>query len=112
MSSSVDYTPRFLRRARKLGRKRRTLQEQIKQLAADLQAGDRPGDRLQGVGAAVYKTRLASPDTKEGKRGSFRVAYLVHQDGILMLAICKKPKCSDVEPEAIRRILKAQGFAT
>ena len=106
MNSNVDYTPRFITRLNKLARRRRTLRNQVKKLAVDLQAGRRPGDRLQGVGALVYKVRLSNPGTREGKRGGFRVAYLVRKDKVILLAICKKPKCADVEPASIRRILK------
>lgn len=110
MSLTVDFTPRFTKTANKLARRRRTLQAQITKLKQDLQNGRRPGDRLQGVGAVVYKARLSNPGTKEGQRGGFRVAYLVRKDHITLLAICKKPKCADLEPVQIRRLLKQLGL--
>ncbi len=61
---------------------------------------------MVGAGAEVYKIRLANPSGQRGKSGGFRVAYHVGRDQVTLLAICLKPKCDEVRPQEIRRILR------
>jgi mRNA-degrading endonuclease RelE of RelBE toxin-antitoxin system len=70
--SKVDYDDVFLREARRLQRKFRRIGVDIQGLVEQLENGDRPGERLQGVEPyIVYKVRLPSTDMGRGKRGAF-----------------------------------------
>ena len=70
MSWNVELTPRFVRRLNKLARRRNTLRKQVKRMAKQLESGPRTtAERLQSVGAVVYKGRLSNPGTREGARG-------------------------------------------
>lgn len=106
MNLKVVYPNSFTRKANRLARKHASLPSELRVLKHVLSDGNRPGDRLKGVGAEVYKTRLANPSASRGKSGGFRVAYHVGQGQITMLAICLKPKCDDVRPQQIRHILR------
>ena len=106
MSLKVVFPNRFTRKANRLARKHTSLAGDLRALKAQLSRGEKPGDRLQGAGAEVYKIRLANPSGQRGKSGGFRVAYHVGTEQITLLAVCLKPKCDDVRPQQIRRILR------
>ena len=106
MSLKVVFPNRFTRKANRLARKHPSLVAGLRALQEQLLQGESPGDRLQGVGAEVYKTRLANPSGGKGKSGGFRVAYHIGQEQITFLAVCLKPKCGDVRPQQIRYILR------
>lgn len=105
MNLKVVFPNSFTRKANRLARKPPSLPSDLRVLKEQLTQGNKPGDRLKGVGAEVYKTRLANPSARRGKSGDFRVAYHVGQDQITLLAVCLKPKCDEVRPQQIRRIL-------
>ena len=106
MSLKVVFPNSFTRKANRLARKHPTLVAELRALQVQLSQGKRPGDRLQGVGAVVFKARLANPSARRGKSGGFRIAYHIGQDQITLLAVCFKPKCDEVRPPQIRRILR------
>lgn len=106
MSLKVVFPNSFTRKANRLARKHPTLVAELRAFHVRLAQGERPGDRLRGVGAVVFKARLANPSARRGKSGGFRVAYHIGQDEITLLAVCLKPKCHEVQPRQIRRILR------
>lgn len=106
MNLRVVFPNSFIRKANRLARKHPSLPSELRALQEQLTQGKKPGDRLQGVGAAVYKARLANPSARRGKSGGFRVAYHVGQNQITLVAVCLKPKCDEVQPRQIRRILR------
>lgn len=106
MSLKVVYPNRFTRQANRLARKRSSLVVELRVLHERLSKGEKPGARLVGAAAEVYKIRLANPSGQRGKSGGFRVAYHVGRDQVTLLAICLKPKCDEVKPPEIRRILR------
>ena len=106
MSLKVVFPNRFTRKANRLARKHPSLTVEMRALHKQLSQGEKPGDRLKGVGAEVYKIRLANPSGQRGKSGGFRVAYHVGTEQITLLAVCMKPKCDEVRPQQIRHILR------
>ena len=54
----VESTGRFDNESRRLIHKFRSLRNELDQLKSRLQRGDRPGDRLAGIGYEAYKVRL------------------------------------------------------
>ncbi len=106
MSSKVIFPNRFIRKANKLARKHPSLKQELRKLHSQLSRGEYPGDLLQRVGAAVYKVRLGNYAGQSGKRGGFRVAYHIGSEYITLLAVCRKPKCDEVDPAQITRVLK------
>ena len=106
MSLPVVFPNSFTRKANRLARKQPSIVRELRALHERLSHGEWPGDRLQGAGAVVYKVRLANPSGGRGKSGGFRVAYHVGRDQVTLLAVCVKPKCDDVRPAQIRRVLR------
>ncbi len=66
MSLKVIFPNRFTKRVNRIARKHPSIIEEIRQLKEQLSLGDYPGDRLQGVGARVYKVRLVKAARAEG----------------------------------------------
>jgi mRNA-degrading endonuclease RelE of RelBE toxin-antitoxin system len=106
MSLNVIFPNRFTRRANRIARKHPSLTKEIRKLTEQLAQGNKPGTRMQNVGARVFKVRLPNPSGQSGKSGGFRVAYYVGTDEIMLLAVCVKPKCDEVESAQIRTILR------
>lgn len=69
--------PFFSKQIKKLAKKYPGIIKDFSKLNKDLKQGIFKGDRLQGYPGEVYKVRVGSIDQQKGKRGGFRVAYLV-----------------------------------
>ena len=106
MSLQVIFPNRFTRKANKIARKHPSLIIELRKLTELLAHGTYPGVRLKYVGANVRKVRLGNYSDMSGKSGGFRIAYHVGSESVTLLAVCIKPKCDDVEPSQIRRILR------
>ena len=76
MRTSVEALPRFKNRLKRLERKYRTAVGQVQKLIEQLERGERPGDRIPGVGSVVYKERLRNPAVPGGKPKGYRVHLL------------------------------------
>ncbi|MBF0234542.1 MAG: type II toxin-antitoxin system RelE/ParE family toxin [Desulfamplus sp.] len=72
-----------------------------------LKDGDFDGDKISGVGHAVYKVRVASIDQKKGKSGGFRIIYyVVTSDNIIyLLVIYAKAKQENISAKKIKALL-------
>lgn len=74
-----------------------------------LEAGETPGDPVQGIGQTIYKVRAKNTDAQSGKCGGYRLIYYVQTaDDILLVAIYSKTEQSDIEAEDMRRILEQE----
>lgn len=64
------------------------------------------GDRIAGIGHAVYKARLGDATAGRGKSGGFRIIYYVDSPTkIILLSIYSKSGQTDIDNAEIRRIL-------
>lgn len=82
--------------------------DEVATLIDVLSSGERPGDRLQGVKALVYKVRLRNPAAQRGKSGGFRVIYYVQlADRVVLLTIYSKTDQDDIAPEKIRQLVES-----
>lgn len=111
MRLKVVFPNSFIRRANRLARKNPSLVTELRILNKQLAQGLFPGNRLKNVGAHVRKVRLGNYAGGRGKSGGFRVAYHVGSESITLLAVCIKPRCGEVQPTAIRRILRELDLA-
>lgn len=68
MSLRVVFPNSFTRKANRLARKHPSLTVELRALHVELSRGQKPGDRLQGAGAEVYKVRLANRSVQSGER--------------------------------------------
>ena len=103
---NIDYTDEFKQHIRRLGRRYRSIREDLQGLLDQLERGEMPGDRLQGVGYTVYKVRIKNSDAQRGKSGGYRVIYYVRtEEHITLLAMYSKSDQADISAQTLRRIL-------
>lgn len=106
MATTVEPFEQFTKALKRLAKKYPAVLDVVEQLIDDLEANERPGDKIPGVGYDVYKVRLANPSAKKGKSGGFRVIYYVHIiDQVYLIAIYSKSDQSDLPADTIRRLL-------
>jgi mRNA-degrading endonuclease RelE of RelBE toxin-antitoxin system len=105
----VSYSDTFKRQVRRLSRKYRRLRSDVQPLIDQLEAGEAPGDQIQGVGHAVYKVRVKNDDANRGKSGGYRVIYYLHtQDSVLLVTIYSKTEQSDIEDAEVVEIIRQE----
>lgn len=74
MSAKIVVTPDFIRSAKKLIKKYRSLKGELSELNKSLQENPFQGDR---IGESVYKIRLAIRSKGRGKSGGARVITFI-----------------------------------
>jgi mRNA-degrading endonuclease RelE of RelBE toxin-antitoxin system len=80
----------------------------VNDLVQVLQADQRPGDQLQGVGYEAYKVRLKNPAARKGKSGGFRVIYYVRvAEHVILLTIYTKTEQEDISADDVRTMIEA-----
>ncbi|MCC6803460.1 MAG: type II toxin-antitoxin system RelE/ParE family toxin [Anaerolineae bacterium] len=111
MPIEVVYADEFLRAARRLQKRYPHVMDDAETLADRLAAGERPGDRLQGLAYKAYKVRIKNRDAQRGKSGGYRVVYyleIVEQDGgprVVLVTIYSKSDQRDIPTETLRRLI-------
>ena len=107
MTTLVESTSRFDRESRRLIRKFRSLRNELDLLKSQLKSGDRPGNRLTGIGYEAYKVRLPNRSARRGKSGGFRVIYQERSGRlVLLLLVYSKTERSDIPDDVIVRVIE------
>ncbi len=107
MTTLVESTRQFDKESRRLIRKFRSLRDELDLLRSQLQRGERPGNRLAGIGYKAYKVRLANRSAQRGKSGGFRVIYQDRSGQmVLLLLIFSKTEHSDLPDDVIMRVIE------
>lgn len=107
MTTQVESTSRFENTSRRLIRKFRSLRNELNTLKLQLQRGDRPGDRLAGIGYVAYKVRLPNRSARRGKSGGFRVIYQEKSGRlVLLLLIYSKTERADIPDHVIVGVIE------
>ena len=57
-SVKVEASPRFKRNIKNLGKKYRSIRQDIEPVIKQLQKGELPGDKIFGIGYPVFKLRV------------------------------------------------------
>ena len=66
---------------------------------------------MRRMGGNVYRVRLPNRSAGRGKSAGFRVAYYVETEtSVMLLAICDRKDCADLEESRLRRIIRAAGL--
>ena len=108
MPTRVDTTYEFEKEIEGLGRKYPAVFAAVDELITQTESDIRPGSRVAGVGAAVYKARLPNRSARRGRRGGFRVIYYVQfSDMVFLLTIYSKTEKESISNAEIRRILNS-----
>ncbi len=104
----IKYTREFKRRLKTLGKKYRKIKHDIQPVLSKLQQGDLAGDKIQGIGTAVFKLRVKNSDIPTGKRGGYRIIYwLKNSDEIILISIYAKTMQIDISDREIIDIIQA-----
>jgi len=102
----VIVSPTFNRNLRTLAKKYRSIRNDIQPIIEQLTQGELPGDRIAGVGYAVFKLRVRNSDTQKGKSGGYRLIYYVQTAmGIILLTVYTKSEQVDIVAEDIQNII-------
>ena len=103
---NVLYAETFLRAAARLQKRYRHVEDDAETLADQLEAGELPGDRIQGLPHRVYKVRVKNRDVQRGKSGGYRVIYYLETDEqIVMITIYSKSDQSDIPIKTVRQLV-------
>lgn len=109
MTNQVVPTEIFETKFKRLKKKFRTLNEEMKELTSVLEQVPTTGESL---GSGLYKIQLASKSKGKGKRGGFRIiTYLLskREDGtdVYLLTIYDKSEESNIKKETLLTLAKA-----
>lgn len=109
MPTRVDTTHEFDKEIERLGRKYPAVCDAVDELITQTEGNIRPGSRVPGVGATIYKARLPNRSARRGRRGrrgGFRVIYYVKfPDLVYLLTIYSKTEKDSISTAEIRRIV-------
>ncbi|MEW6755880.1 MAG: type II toxin-antitoxin system RelE/ParE family toxin [Candidatus Latescibacterota bacterium] len=102
----LEYTPEFKRSVRVLSRRYRHIRSDLEPIIDRLVAGERIGDRISGMGFAVWKVRVRNSDVAKGKSSGYRLVYFVSPaSSVVLVALYSKLDQGDVTAQQVRRIL-------
>ncbi|PSB02654.1 type II toxin-antitoxin system RelE/ParE family toxin [Merismopedia glauca] len=102
----VEAAPTFSRNLRALAKKYRSIQNDIQPIIEQLEQGELPGDRISGIGYAVFKLRVRNSDNQKGKSGGYRlIYYLKTAVAIILLTIYAKSEQVDLAADDIQSII-------
>lgn len=105
MSYNIIATPEFLKEAKKLGKKYRSLKEDLAVLIEELQQNPTLGTSL---GDNCYKVRLAIKAKGKGKSGGARVIthLFIENETIYLLSLYDKSEQDSISDKEIKALLK------
>ena len=105
---AVFFTDEFQKQIKQLGKRFRSIIDDVEPAIAQLTAGETPGDRLEGIRQPVFKVRLPNRDARRGKSGGYRLLYyLSTPEQIVLLTIYSKTDVSDIATAEILKYLMA-----
>lgn len=103
----VRFSSAFKKQLRRLARKYRRVRADLDPLITQLEAGETPGEQVQGIGCTVYKARVRNTDTQRGTSGGYRVIYyLATAADVLIVAIYSKTEQDDIDNDVIVRVIR------
>ncbi len=102
----VEASPTFKRNIKTLGKKYRSIRQDVEPIIKQLQKGELPGDKITGIGDSVFKLRVKNSDVTKGKSGGYRLIYYCQTaTGIVLLTIYTKSEQVNIATEDIKRII-------
>ncbi|EHO08334.1 type II toxin-antitoxin system RelE/ParE family toxin [Myroides odoratimimus] len=105
MSYNIIATPKFLKEAKKLGKKYHSLKEDLSLLIEELQQNPMLGTAIANN---CYKVRIAIKSKGKGKSGGARVIthLVIENDNIYLLSIYDKSEYDSISDSEIKELLK------
>jgi mRNA-degrading endonuclease RelE of RelBE toxin-antitoxin system len=102
----VEVSSTFNRKLRALAKKYRNIRNDIKPVIEQLQKGENPGDKISGIGYAVFKLRIKNSDIQKGKSGGYRLIYYCQVETvIILLTIYAKSEQVDITAEEVQDVI-------
>ena len=106
---AVSYSDAFKRQLKRLSRRNRHIRADVQPIIHQLEAGENPGDQIQGLDYRIYKVRARNTEAKRGKRGGYRIIYCLRKNGdVLLVTIYSKTEQSDVNADALVKIIREE----
>ena len=107
MNYQIETTRSFDRAAKRLAKKYRQLKHDLQGLVEVLAENPWVGVAIPGFSHTVWKVRLASTDMQVGKRGGYRVIYIINQRDQMcyLLFIYAKSARTDITSAEIEELL-------
>jgi mRNA-degrading endonuclease RelE of RelBE toxin-antitoxin system len=103
----INLTPQFRNDLKDLAKRYRSIRKDLQTLVQELQLGNTPGERIQGLNYQVFKVRLKNSDIQKGKSAGYRVIYYLQtQTGIVLITIYSKSNLSDVNNQTIKQAIR------
>jgi mRNA-degrading endonuclease RelE of RelBE toxin-antitoxin system len=91
---------------KKLNKRYRSIDRDIKPLIEQLEAGATPGDRIVDNEYPVYKVRVPNSDTRKGKSSGYRVIYYtITPEAILLITIYSKSDKNNISNKEAEDII-------
>ncbi|EHO11858.1 type II toxin-antitoxin system RelE/ParE family toxin [Myroides odoratimimus] len=105
MSYNIIATPKFLKEAKKLGKKYHSLKEDLSLLIEELQQNPMLGTAIANN---CYKVRIAIKSKGKGKSGGARVIthLVIENDNIYLLSIYDKSEYDSISDSEIKELLR------
>ncbi|PSB56367.1 type II toxin-antitoxin system RelE/ParE family toxin [Chamaesiphon polymorphus] len=96
----------YKKELRKLNKRYRSIERDIKPLIEQLEAGETPGDRIVGNEYPVYKVRVPNSDTRKGKSSGYRVIYyMITLEAVLLTTIYAKSDRGNISNKEVEDII-------
>jgi mRNA-degrading endonuclease RelE of RelBE toxin-antitoxin system len=96
----------YKKELKKLNKRYRSIDKDIKPLIQQLEAGETPGDRIAENKYPVYKVRIPNSDTRKGKSGGYRVIYYtITPESILLTTIYTKSDRRTISNKEVEDII-------
>lgn len=108
MPTLVKTLPRFEDRLEALQKKYRNAIDQAEKFTDRLERGERPGNVVPGVGAAVYKADVRNPAVKGGAPKGYRIIYyVIKRNQIYLLTMYSKSQQKDISAAELKQLVAA-----
>lgn len=96
----------FKKNIKTLGKKYRSIRNDIEPIIKKLQSGESPGDRIPEIGYRVFKLRIRNSDSQKGKSGSYRLIYYCQTaTRVILLTIYSKSEQVNITANDIKKII-------
>ena len=106
--NTIQFTLEFKRNLRNLSKKYRHIRDDVEPVISELQKGHLLGNRVPGIGHAIYKVRVPNRDRSKGKSGGYRIIYYLKTVvEIVLITIYSKTEQADVSAARVRDIVNA-----
>ena len=108
MPTYVKTLPKFEDRLEALEKKYHNAIDQAEKFTKRLKRGERPGNVVPGVGAAVLKAAVRNPAVKGGAPKGYRIIYyVIMQNQIYLLTMYSKSQQKDISTAELRQLVAA-----